>query len=142
VEGYRTLLAAILQKNPTLRGILFDQPHVVAEADPLLSALGDEPLHHFGGDFFAVVPAGGDAYVLAQILHDWDDDRCRLSRTAGRGRSYPFPVRSGAAPTRVPASSSRNFAWGIRANLCQLFMANLRQKSLQTLNDPERSSCK
>jgi hypothetical protein len=28
-----------------------------------------------GGDFFAAVPDGGDAYVLAQILHDWDDER-------------------------------------------------------------------
>ena len=28
-----------------------------------------------GGDFFVEVPAGGDAYVLAQILHDWDDER-------------------------------------------------------------------
>ena len=22
------------------------------------------------------MPAGGDAYILAQILHDWDDERC------------------------------------------------------------------
>jgi hypothetical protein len=29
-----------------------------------------------GGDFFAAVPTGGDAYVLSQILHDWDDERC------------------------------------------------------------------
>ena len=29
-----------------------------------------------GGDFFVEVPAGGDAYVLSQILHDWDDERC------------------------------------------------------------------
>jgi hypothetical protein len=29
-----------------------------------------------GGDFFTTVPTGGDAYLLAQILHDWDDDRC------------------------------------------------------------------
>ena len=28
-----------------------------------------------GGDFFVEVPAGGDAYVLAQILHNWDDER-------------------------------------------------------------------
>jgi hypothetical protein len=26
-----------------------------------------------GGDFFASVPPGGDAYVLAQIVHDWPD---------------------------------------------------------------------
>ena len=39
-----------------------------------------------GGDFFAAVPPGGDAYVFAQILHDWDDAHCiavlRLCRRA------------------------------------------------------------
>jgi hypothetical protein len=29
-----------------------------------------------GGDFFASVPAGADAYLMKYILHDWDDDRC------------------------------------------------------------------
>jgi hypothetical protein len=28
------------------------------------------------GDFFDHVPAGGDLYLLRQILHDWDDPRC------------------------------------------------------------------
>jgi hypothetical protein len=28
-----------------------------------------------GGDFFAAVPAGGDAYIMKNIIHDWDDDR-------------------------------------------------------------------
>lgn len=28
-----------------------------------------------GGDFFVDVPVGADAYVMAQILHDWDDAR-------------------------------------------------------------------
>ena len=26
------------------------------------------------GDFFESVPAGGDLYVLSNILHDWDDE--------------------------------------------------------------------
>jgi hypothetical protein len=28
-----------------------------------------------GGGFFAEIPTGADAYVVAQILHDWDDER-------------------------------------------------------------------
>jgi hypothetical protein len=28
-----------------------------------------------GGDFFASAPAGGDAYILKRVLHDWDDER-------------------------------------------------------------------
>jgi hypothetical protein len=27
------------------------------------------------GDFFKSVPAGGDAYLLSQIVHNWDDER-------------------------------------------------------------------
>src|SRR4029079_19319535 len=27
------------------------------------------------GDFFKAVPAGGDAYLMMHIIHDWDDDR-------------------------------------------------------------------
>jgi hypothetical protein len=41
-----------------------------------------------GGSFFETVPAGGDAYVLKSILHDWEDadcvrilERCRRAMT-------------------------------------------------------------
>jgi microcystin-dependent protein len=27
------------------------------------------------GDFFKEVPAGGDAYIMKHIIHDWDDER-------------------------------------------------------------------
>lgn len=29
-----------------------------------------------GVDFFAEIPAGGDAYIIKSVLHDWDDDDC------------------------------------------------------------------
>ena len=75
--GYGALLAAILQNNSGMRGILFDLPHVVASAEEQLAATEVADRCTFvGGDFFAEVPAGGDAYVLSQILHDWDDERC------------------------------------------------------------------
>lgn len=74
--SYGTLLAAMLRSNPAARGILFDQPHVVAAAGEQLVVAGvAERCTTVGGDFFVEVPAGGDAYVLAQILHDWDDER-------------------------------------------------------------------
>jgi O-methyltransferase domain/Dimerisation domain len=74
--GYGTLLATILQSNPDARGVLFDQPHVVAGAEELLTAAGVvDRCSRVAGDFFAAVPSAGDAYVLAQVLHDWDDAR-------------------------------------------------------------------
>ncbi len=75
--GYGALLAAILRSNPSTWGILFEQPHVVASAEEQLAAAEVADRCTFvGGDFFAAVPSGGDAYVLSQILHDWDDERC------------------------------------------------------------------
>ena len=75
--GYGALLAAILRSNPGTRGILFEQPHVVASAKEQLAPTGvADRCTLVGGDFFVAVPAGGDAYVLSQILHDWDDEHC------------------------------------------------------------------
>jgi SAM-dependent methyltransferase len=74
--GNGALLATILTANPQARGILHDLPDVVAGAKRLLAAAGvDDRCDLVGGDFFTCVPAGGDAYLLANILHDWDDER-------------------------------------------------------------------
>ncbi len=74
--SYGTLLAAILRSNPAARGVLFDQPHVVAAAAEQLARAGvAERCTTVGGDFFVDVPAHADAYLLAQILHDWNDER-------------------------------------------------------------------
>ncbi len=88
--GDGTLLAAILQAQPGLRGVLFDLPHVVEAGRAVLEASGvADRCELVGGDFFAAVPAGGDCYLLATVLHDWSDDRsvailrqCRQAMTA------------------------------------------------------------
>jgi hypothetical protein len=81
--GSGGLLAAVLDRYPGVRGVVFDQPGVVAGAGELLAARGlADRCAVVGGDFFAGVPAGGDAYLLKAVLHDWeDDDAGRLLRT-------------------------------------------------------------
>ncbi len=72
-----TILAAILREYPNSQGVLFDRQIVVSAAAGYLAKAGlDKRCRCVGGDFFASVPAGGDAYLLAAILHDWDDHRC------------------------------------------------------------------
>jgi SAM-dependent methyltransferase len=74
--GYGRLLTSILHAHPVARGVLFDQPHVIAGASELLRAAGlDGRCELVGGDFFVEVPRNGDAYILSQIVHDWNDDR-------------------------------------------------------------------
>lgn len=72
--GQGALLAAILGANPGLRGVLFDLPGVIGPAEGILEAAGvADRCTLSGGDFFEAVPAGGDAYVMRAILHDWED---------------------------------------------------------------------
>jgi hypothetical protein len=71
------LLTTIFAAHPGPRGILFDLPHVVRDAPPLIQARGlsarvtIEP-----GSFFQTVPSGGDAYLLSHIIHDWSEEQC------------------------------------------------------------------
>jgi hypothetical protein len=77
--GLGTNLTAALGRYPALRGLLFDRPHVVERARPVLEAAGVwGRCAAAGGDFFEAVPRGPDAYLLGHILHDWDDARAGL----------------------------------------------------------------
>jgi SAM-dependent methyltransferase len=72
--GNGTLLAAILQAHRHLRGILLDRPPGTAAAEQVLRAAGAaDRCQIVAGDFFQGVPGGADAYLLANVLHDWDD---------------------------------------------------------------------
>ena len=74
--GTGAFLAGILRANPQSRGVLFDQPNVVAGSDGLLASAGvADRCDVVGGDFFETVPVGGDIYILSWIIHDWDDAR-------------------------------------------------------------------
>ena len=75
--GTGLLLATILKAAPALRGTLFELSHVAERAGAYLRAapIGDR-YSVVAGDFFEAVPGGGSFYILAQILHDWDDDHC------------------------------------------------------------------
>jgi hypothetical protein len=93
VAGSRgTLITAILKQNKSARGILFDEAHVLAHADDYLHANGvDARVEKIAGSFFEKIPSGADAYVLKDILHDWDDARsitilknCRAAMETGK----------------------------------------------------------
>jgi len=74
--GQGRLLTAILEANPSLKGILFDMSHVIegAKESDAIKGLGSR-LELTTGDFFVAVPASADAYIMKHIIHDWDDER-------------------------------------------------------------------
>jgi SAM-dependent methyltransferase len=73
--GNGTALSAALKRYPALRGLYFDQAHVL---DRARSAIQESDLKGRGelvpGSFFESVPAGADAYFLRHIIHDWTDE--------------------------------------------------------------------
>ena len=75
--GTGNLLTTILQATPSLRGLLYDLPHVVPATRTRVEALGLAPRCEVrAGNFFVEVPPGGDVYVLSHIIHDWDEAQC------------------------------------------------------------------
>jgi len=75
--GHGLLIASILSKYPSMRGVVYDDPKVVQGAEEVLRAHGvSERGELIGGNFFTSVPGGGDAYILKHIIHDWNDDEC------------------------------------------------------------------
>jgi hypothetical protein len=69
--GNGSLLLALLERHPRMRGIVFDLPETVRDEE----AFG-ERCRFVAGSFFAFVP-DGDTHLMSTILHDWDDDSAR-----------------------------------------------------------------
>ncbi|MUL82627.1 hydroxyneurosporene methyltransferase [Mycobacterium sp. CBMA247] len=73
--GHGRLLAAVLTATPAARGVLYDLPQVVEGAPEMLGKYGvADRVQVIPGSFFDSVPAGADAYLLKNIIHDWPDD--------------------------------------------------------------------
>jgi len=76
--GIGTLLAAILERRPRLRGVLVDDPGVLGEAEGFLRSRGmADRIERRAGDLFGEIDASADVYVMKWILHDWSDRTCR-----------------------------------------------------------------
>jgi O-methyltransferase domain/Dimerisation domain len=89
--GHGLLLATALKAAPEAKGILFDQPQVVAGAGEVLQAEGvAERVERVSGDFFSAIPVEADIYLMKFIIHDWNDEQSlailnNLAKSAKRG---------------------------------------------------------
>jgi hypothetical protein len=85
--GTGALLFAVLRSHREVRGILFDDEAVLAEARDHLDELEVGRRCTFvPGSFFLSIPVEADTYLLKDILHDWGDQQatsllCRLRET-------------------------------------------------------------
>ncbi len=106
--GNGALLAGILKAHAGPRGVVFEQPHIAVRTRAHLAQLGvAERCTVVAGDFFAEVPAGGDAYMLKHVIHDWNDERagqilanCRRAM----GPNGTLLIVEGVYPARIDQS--------------------------------------
>lgn len=74
--GNGSLLLATLKKYPLLRGIVYDMAGTADRARENIKGQGMlARCSALGGNFFEQVPAGGDAYIMRHIIHDWTDEQ-------------------------------------------------------------------
>lgn len=73
--GNGSLLTEMLLRYPSMKGVLFDLPHVAERALSNIEAAGlGNRCRAVGGNFFEAIPDGADAIVLRHVIHDWSDE--------------------------------------------------------------------
>lgn len=87
IGGDGTLIAAVLVSQPNLRGVLQSKRENLEQATETVGAAGvGDRCEIVVGDYVKSVPPGADAYVLNNVIRDWDDDAAasilRTCRTA------------------------------------------------------------
>ena len=74
--GNGSLLTAVMQRYPRLKGILYDLGHVAGRARETIQAHGLESrCAVIEGSFFEAIPQGADAYLMRHVIHDWTDEQ-------------------------------------------------------------------
>lgn len=112
--GTGTVVVALLEAQPGLRGVVYERPTVVPLARTYLAGHGlADRCDVVAGDFFESVPPGADLYLLKSVLHDWDDERCVRILSNCRAAMHPtarlaivelvLATRVAADPARLPA---------------------------------------
>ncbi len=75
--GSGEVVTKVLEQNKSIKGVIFDLPHVVERTRGLFADNGfKDRCEMIPGDFHEDVPVHADVYFLRQILHDWTDEQC------------------------------------------------------------------
>ncbi|MFD0900322.1 methyltransferase [Actinomadura sediminis] len=136
--GSGAFVAALLAAHPGMRGVLFDQPHVVAGAGAVLAEQGvADRCSVVGGSFYESVPSGADAYVLKRVLYDVGDDGAARVLRAVRAAMRPGSRLLIVEPLLEPGDE---FSWGKLYDLLLLTMRGGGSRSLPRLEELMREA--
>jgi hypothetical protein len=132
--GNGAFVEHLLNAVPGLTAVVFDQPDVAARAERYLASRGlADRAQAIGGDFFDTMPLGADAYILKNVLHDWEDARAsallKSCRRAMRSDSRLLVVEE-VYPEHLDASFKTRRA--LSSDLNMLVCTGGRQRSLDS----------
>lgn len=129
--GNGALLIGILGAHPHLRGVVFDRSEPAERARKKVHEAGLESrCEVIAGDFFSSVPAGGDAYLLKHVIHDWPDEQATAILRNCRAVIQPggrLLIAEGIYPPRIDRSLESRGAAANDVNM--LVVAGGRQRS-------------
>jgi hypothetical protein len=113
--GSGAILIGILKACPALGGVVFDQPHTAARARQRVAAAGlAGRCEVIAGSFFDTVPPGADAYLISNVLVDWDDERAaailRNCRAAMPAHGQVLILEEVYPPRVAPSDECRGVA--------------------------------
>jgi hypothetical protein len=130
--GHGHLIQAIVAATPSVQGVLFDQPQVVEQAPIVASGR----LRTMGGDFFQDQLPEADAYILMEVIPDWDDDASRKILAAVR-RAAHRNAKLLLIEALLPDNASPN--WPTTLDIVMLAIGG-RQRTLREYADLLRDS--
>jgi hypothetical protein len=114
--GRGHLLQAVLERYPGSHGVLFDQPHVIADA----KCIASDRLEFHSGDFFEDRLPEADAYILMEVIHDWTDpEALRLLQSVRR--AAPGHARLLLIESLIPDQPTANWTQMLDIFMLALF---------------------
>ncbi len=123
--GLGHLVRAIVESTPGVHGILFDLPHVIEQAEPQRPAR----LTLQAGDFFADALPACDAYLLMEVIHDWDDAEAAAILQAVR-RAAPPHARLLLIETLLPPQPApEDWPWVLDVHMMTMLGGIQRTRS-------------
>jgi len=122
--GHGHLIRAIVAATPSAQGVLFDLPHVIAEA----AGSASERLTLQAGDFFEDTLPICDVYLLMEIIHDWGDEQALAILKAIR-HAAPSQARLLVIEQMVPDDPGPH--WSKMVDIHMLTLVGGRQRTQQ-----------
>ena len=122
--GRGHLLQAILDKYPQATGLLFELPHVIDEVRDIAT----DRLQLQAGDFFADTLPECDAYMMMEVIHDWDDEKAAQILSTVR-RSAPTGSALLLIEQLMPETPGPHWVKMLDVHMMALFAARQRSQA-------------